>query len=157
MAEVEPWQWIIGTVVTLLLGYLTYRGATFTASRTKEGVERTAEVSAQDSALDAWRELVEPYRQETRDLRDRLTDQVARVDRLVEDHESERKDFNHRLEVQAERVDLLTMQVKHWKRTARVMARFAGQMRDEVLRLGGTIPATPDELLLIQQLDDEDN
>lgn len=161
----EPWQYILGTFVTVLLGYLTYRGARVTADRSREGVHRTADVQESAEAFDAWRELFEP-------MRTRLREQDEELKAIREDLRAERKDrtdkeraderdraaakrsVDQQIERLTERIDTLTLQLNEWKRLAKTIARWAGRLRDEVLRLGGTVPATPEELLTLQAIED---
>ena len=56
------WQLGLGFVGTVLVGWLAYLGAKKTAGAARESVNRTAQVDEQQSALDAWKELLEPYR-----------------------------------------------------------------------------------------------
>ena len=156
----EPWQYALGTVVTLILGYLTYRGGTIQAEKSRQGVDRTADVAEQESALQGWKELLEPYREEVREVRKELRqerDDRARQEReAASEREREKQVVARQLENLTERVEFLSLQLKHWKSLARVMARWATSLRDEVLRLGGTLPAEPQELLAMQAIIDAD-
>lgn len=153
MDGLAPWQYAgltaLGLMGTVVVAYLGYLGARFTASASKEGATRATDVDAQESALNAWQELLAPYRDEVTALR-------ARVVAGEEKSEEERAAFQQQITLLTERIDFLAHQLRHWKRLARVMARWATQLRDQVLTLGGELPATPDELLLIQSLDDDD-
>lgn len=152
------WETALGAVVTVLGSFLLYRGVKFTADRAKQGTERSADVDAQQSALEAWKELVEPYRREVAELRAEL--RAEREDRLTaerrdaKDREAAKAKVDAELDRLRERVDLLTIQLGEWKRLARTIARWATALRDEVLRLGGTVPATPEELLTLQAIEE---
>lgn len=139
---------ILGVAGTGIAGWLALKGATRTASASKEAAAQATQATAQDSALKAWESLLEPYRQEVSQLRERL----EASDRK---HEAQREVTEQQIAKMTERIDFLTLQLEHWKRLAKVIARWATNLRDQVLSLGGTVPATPDELLLIQSLDDD--
>lgn len=166
MPDFSQWQWILGTIVTGLLGYLTYRGSKVQARASKDSGVRTSQVDEQQSALDAWKELLDPYRAEVARLSSELI--AERKNRL----EMERKNTESRIEdkrfslsllaktnrtlaEQAKQIEAQATQIEHWTRLARTIAKFAVQMRDEVIRLGGTAPATPKELLFIQSAEED--
>lgn len=149
MAGVEPWQAILGAFVTLAGSYLVYKGVKATAAASKGAADRTSDVTAQDSALRAWEAINKPLIERVEWLEGRMLE-------AEEKSEREREDFQSQITKLMERVDFLTIQLQHWKRLAKVMARWATTLRDQVLSLGGTVPATPEELLLIQSLDDDD-
>lgn len=145
----QPWQYILGTFVTLVLGYLTYRGGTIQAEKSREGVARTADVSEQESALQAWQAMNEPLMKRVDWLEGRMKSTEAR-------HEKERLDFQSQIREMTENIEKQANQLRHWKSLARVIARWATTLRDEVLRLGGTLPAEPEELLTLQAIIDAD-
>ena len=161
MGGVQPWQLALGTLVSVLTAILVYRGARITADRSKEGSLRSSEVDEQQSALTAWKDLLEPYQTEVRQLRtDLTTERQAR-------QEQERRDIEDRANAKAQvdgqiaelnrRITSLTSQVAEWKRLARTIARWATTMRDEILRLNGTVPATPDELLTLRAIEESED
>lgn len=141
--------YVLGFVGTVVAAWLLYRGGGTQARNAKHAAEQTTHVDAQDSALRAWETLLEPYREEVAALRLEISEE--RATRAREARENEQ-----RFHAMDERIQFLTLQVRHWKRLAKVIARWATTLRDQVLTLGGTVPATPDELLLIQSLDDDD-
>lgn len=155
----EPWQYVLGSVVAVLLGYLTYRGGLIQAAKASEGVARSADVAEQESALQGWKDLLEPYRVEVREVRTELTkerqDRAAKERQDAEDRAREKALVQKQMAEMAESIEALKGEVRRWKSLARVIARWATTLRDQVLTLGGTVPATPDELLLIQVLDDD--
>lgn len=138
---------VLTAAVSVLLAYLTLVGARYTAARAKEGVEVTAGVQAQDSALKAWDSLLQPYRDEVRMLR---ADQQAERERS----------FNAQQKTDAEilalreKVLALSGELGEWKRVARVIAKWAIPMRDRLLRLGEEIDPAPEELLTLQAIED---
>lgn len=151
--DVEVWKVLLGAAVTLAGSWLLYKGVVRTASAAKDGVQQTTQVDAQQSALDAWQELLQPYRDEVAVLRaDLAAERTARA----QQHEAERKAREAQVTRLTERIDLLTLQLTEWKRLARVIARWATTLRDELIRQGGTVPATPEELLTLQAIDDAD-
>lgn len=158
MGDIEGWKWAVGTVVTLIGTYFLWKGVRYTADRARSGVDRTAEVDEQQSALDAWKELVTPYREEVVALRAELTNERAerlakeRMDRV--DREAAAERIQTQMAALTERIDLLTLQLNEWKRLAKTIARWATRLRDEVLRLGGEVPATPDELLTLRAIEE---
>lgn len=137
---------IITALVTIVGSWLVFRGAKRTADASKAASENTSRVDAQASALDAWRELLDPYREEVRVVNKRLDQVNARLDGAHAELDAQRKMVNR-----------LQLELAHWQRLAKVIARWATTLRDQVISLGGRVPATPDELLVIQALDaDED-
>lgn len=161
MDQFHWWQPVLGALATVVVAYLAYLGARATAAGAKAGVDRTSDVAAQESALSAWQELLEPYRAEVRGLRASLQeerDQRAARDRVAEERRLEReRAVQSQMDKLSERIEVLTIELGHWKRLAKVIARWATTLRDQVLTLGGQVPATPDELLLIQSIDTDDD
>lgn len=153
MGDVELWKAVLALVGSLAGAYLLYRGAIRTAGSAKEGVQQTAQVDAQQSAIDAWQELLQPYRDEVATLRTDLD--TERTQRRAAEAK-ERKERAEQVARLTERIDLLNLQLTEWKRLARVIARWATTLRDELIRQGGTVPATPEELLTLQAIDDVD-
>jgi predicted RNase H-like nuclease (RuvC/YqgF family) len=158
--EGQPWQYVLGTIVTVFLGYLTYRGAKITADRAREGNNRTADVNEQQSALDAWKSLTQPTLQEVDRLRTELKterdERIAKERRDEKDRAAAKKLVQEQMDALNRRIDSLTQQLTEWKRLAQTIARWASRLRDEVLRLGGTVPATPEELLVLQAIEDSE-
>jgi septal ring factor EnvC (AmiA/AmiB activator) len=166
-----PWQAILFALVSLALGWLTYRGVKLTANKAKEGSQRSTAVAEQESALNAWQamatEMVDPIRKELKASRDDA-EQLRREldDERKERKEREKADERDRAEAKRlvaeqmtelqEQVDKLRDEVKVWKRVAQTIARWATALRDEVLRLGGTVPATPEELLTLNAIQDHE-
>lgn len=134
---------------TIVCGYFLLRGSKFTATKAKEGVEQASQVDAQQSALDAWEKLLQPYLDEVDKLRKQVTDM-----KFAQDAEHERRE--EQVIRLTERIDTLILQLSEWKRLARVIARWATTLRDELIRQGGQVPATPEELLTLQAIDDAD-
>jgi predicted RNase H-like nuclease (RuvC/YqgF family) len=138
---------LLVTVGSCIGAFLVYKGGTFTAAKAKEGSDATASVSAQDSALKAWEGLLTPYRDEVASLR-------QEVAALTADLREERKERAAENLQQRERIGLLTTELGEWKRVAKVIAKWAMAMRDELLRQGGVVPATPEELVVLNSIDD---
>lgn len=161
MGGVQPWQLALGTLVSVLTAILVYRGARITADRSKEGSLRSSEVDEQQSALTAWKDLLEPYQTEVRQLRtDLTTERQARQEqerRDIEDRANAKAQVDGQIEELNRRITSLTSQVAEWKRLARTIARWATTMRDEILRLNGTVPATPDELLTLRAIEESED
>ncbi|MBS45281.1 MAG: hypothetical protein CMH83_19355 [Nocardioides sp.] len=161
----ETLQYILAALGSLAAAVLLYKGTQFTAARAKEGVERSADVNAQTSALNSISGYNEQLREDNAGLRERLDkveqrlddettarrDQQRAHDRELEGERRAREEQVTRL---TERIDLLTLQLTEWKRLARVLARWGTALRDQVLTLGGTVPATPEELLTLQAIED---
>jgi chromosome segregation ATPase len=159
MGDVAPWQWAVGTVVTLVGLYLTYRGALKTAEASKSSTNKATDQAAQDSALKAWEQLLQPYRDEVKLVRQELADERReRAEQAAADaleRAEEKRKVQQKMDRLTERIDVLTIEVKHWKTMAKAIARWATTLRDQVLTLGGTVPQIPDELLIAGLLDDE--
>lgn len=157
-ADIELWKLAVGSIVTLVGAWLLYRGGRFTATSSQAGAEKAAHVGAQESALKAWESLLKPYREEVEQLRRELKDE--RDDRAEQEARVERRRVEAKAEVDEQiagmhrAMDGLSAQVGEWKRLAQTIARWATRLRDEVLRLGGTVPATPEELLTLQAIED---
>ena len=161
MAGVEPWQVIATGLVTIAVAYLGLLGARATATRAKEGVLRTVDVSAQESALQAWQAMVKPLQEETARLsRELSTERQSRLEkeRADEKDRAEQKQLiSEQMEVLTEKVELLRVEVRHWKAMAKAIARWATTLRDQVISLGGSVPTIPDEILVAQLLDERDD
>lgn len=154
------WQAILATLGTLGAGYLVYLGARFQALRASAGSAATTEVQAQDSALKAWEGLLQPYIDEVKRVRTELTtereERAAKERKDAEDRSYEKRLVQQQLSAQQEQIDKLRSEVQVWKRVAQTIARWATALRDEVLRLGGTVPATPEELLTLNAIQDRE-
>jgi hypothetical protein len=154
------WQAALAVLGTFITAYFLWLGARYTASKSAEGQKATTEVAAADSALKAWQGLLEPYIAEVARVRTELT--AEREERAVKDRrdEEDRADakrlVTQQMEALQDQVDKLRDEVKVWKRVAQTIARWATTLRDEVLRLGGTVPATPDELLTLQAIQEHE-
>ena len=138
----------IGAAATILVGFLTYLGVRRQASAAKAGAaQQTAQVQA-DTAVQAWQELLEPYRAEVALVRGELAT-------LRADHDAEliRLGEEHRAELLAFRVELktLTDQVTRWKRLARANARVAMKLWDLLVAAGIDVPEMADDLVLVQE------
>lgn len=158
LGDVELWKIIVGTVGTVAVGWFVLVGARHTANTSKAGAEQTSHVNAQESALQAWESLLQPYRDEVATLRAELKDE--REDRATQQTRIERRrieakaDSDEQMAVMRRQIEDLSSQVGEWKRLAKTIARWATTLRDEVLRLGGTVPVTPEELLTLQAIED---
>ncbi len=142
--------YLITGVVTLIGAWLVYKGGKRTSETAKAATDGATRTDAQHSALEAWQHLLDPYISEVDRLRARITDEH---NKRMEHEESTRE----ALEIQRQQIDDLRQNLATWQRVAKTIARWATALRDEVLRLGGTVPATPDELLTLQALDDADD
>lgn len=144
----------IVTAGSVVGSILLWRGAKFTADRSTEASRQATTVDAQEAAVNAWKELLEPYREEVARMRSELADVREELAGERTDRAAAQRVTDGEVERLQERVGLLTVQLSEWKQMARVISRWATRLRDEVLRLGGTVPATPDELLVLQAIDD---
>jgi predicted nucleic acid-binding Zn-ribbon protein len=138
----------IGAIATMVAAYLGYLGYRRTATGAKAASDITAAQAQMAAALAAWESLLEPYKEEVAVLRAEL--RTERQERAVHERSTSQQLREHRREMDALRDEVAT-----WQRVARTIARWATQLRDELLRMGGTIPATPEELLTLQALDDQ--
>lgn len=135
---------------TILVAYLGYKGAKFTASRAQEGVKQTSQVDAQESALIAWQALLKPYQERVAQLEiDLDTEREARA--------RQASAISAEQDTQRETMRRLQSEVTRWQGVAKTIARWALQLRDEVVRLGGTVPMTPEELLTLQAIEDRND
>lgn len=156
--DIEAWKLILGSVTTIAAAWLVYRGATRTASASRAGATQTSHVAAQESALKAWEGLLQPHIEEVARLRTELRDE--REERAEHDRRVERRRIEAKSEVDEQMAEMdrkmaaLSAQVGEWKRLAQTIARWATRLRDEVLRLGGEVPATPEDLLTLQAIED---
>ena len=147
---------IIAAVASIVGAWFLYKGAQKTTASARAGSEQASAVTERAEVLDAWKELVDPLRLEVRNVRQDMTEMRNEHAAALAAERAERTRLQSQITSLNERVDFLQLQLQHWKRLARVMARWATTLRDQVLTLGGTVPATPEELLLIQSLDDDD-
>lgn len=152
------WVAIIGAVVTLAVGYLTYKGARHTAAASTAVAEEAADSTEQDRAVDAWRSMVTtllgPLEQRVADLtRDLETERKVRRDSSTE-HRRQLRSLRQELDQATHRLDQTLLELEEWRRVAKTLARWGSTLRDEVLRLGGTVPATPEELLTLHMIEE---
>lgn len=156
--NIEPWQLILGFVGTVIVAGLGYLGATRTAAASKAGATQTSHVNAQESALQAWESLLQPYRDEVelvrRELREERDDRAEHEKRIERRRIEAKAEVDEQMDDMRREIALLSAQVGEWKRLAQTIARWATRLRDEVLRLGGTVPATPEELLTLRAIED---
>lgn len=136
-------------IASVVGSWLLYKGAQKTAAASRAGAQHVAASEERAEVMQAWKDLTAPLQAEVTRLHQRLTDVETK-------RAEEQRAMQAQITTLTERVDFLQVQLQHWKRLARVIARWATTLRDQVLSLGGTVPATPDELLLIQSLDDDD-
>jgi len=157
----EVYAAIVAAIATVLVAWLALKGAGRTAAASKAASSEQAKVDAQESALQAWKDLLQPTIDEVerlrRDQKIQAEERAAKDAAEAKEREEKAAEIQQQILRLSERIDFLTMQLKHWKRLAKVIARWATTLRDQVLTLGGTVPATPEEMLLIQSLDDEDD
>lgn len=153
-------QAALGLVGAVVVAYLTYRGVAYQAKASREANRDTATVSEQQTVLKTLESmtlnLLQPHIDEAARMRKRVEEMERAQEGEREERERKAAAVQEQLRKQSERIDVLTVELGHWKRLARVIARWATTLRDQVISLGGTIPATPNELLLIQSIDDED-
>ncbi|NUO57302.1 MAG: hypothetical protein HOV78_11600 [Hamadaea sp.] len=142
----------VGSVVGAVLIYL---GARVTATRSKEAATQATAVDAQESAVQAWQGLNEPLMKRIDWLEKRMTEADARHDRDRKAAEVERQQFQREIVGLKRALTKVQDEVHTWQRLAKVIARWATKLRDEVIRLGGDLPTTPGELLLVQALEDD--
>lgn len=145
------WVAIIGGLVTLGVGYLTYKGARHTGAAATAVATEANDSTEQDRAVDAWRSMVTTL----------LGPLEARVAQLTDDLDTERSarqasstEHRRKLREQGARLDQTLAELEEWRRVARTLARWGSTLRDEVLRLGGTVPATPEELLTLHMIEE---
>lgn len=158
LKDIELWKAVLALLGTALVVLGGYFGATRTAAASRAGATQTSHVAAQESALQAWESLLQPYRDEVDLVRKEL--RAEREDRAEHEKHIERRrieakaDVDEQMDKMRDEIAGLSAQVGEWKRLAQTIARWATRLRDEVLRLGGTVPATPEELLTLQAIED---
>lgn len=130
--------YILGSAVTLLVGYLGYLGVKQQARAAKAGTDNSTAKAETAHAMDTLRELIDPLREE------------------LAEHRQAVKGLREEVRAATERVDKLSREVHRWKAAARALAAWGVTLRDELLRLGGHVPAEPDEMALLRVLDDDD-
>ena len=140
---------LVTALGALAVGGFGYLGVTRQTRAAKAATDRATRKEDRDSALKAWEDLLDPYRDEVKQLREELAEE-----RAARQEQQRRVDAEQRS--QRTMIEDLTDQVKTWQRVAKTIARWATSLRDEVLRLGGTVPATPEELLTLQAIDHND-
>jgi predicted RNase H-like nuclease (RuvC/YqgF family) len=142
---------LIGGVVTLGVAGLGFLGVRYTARSARSANNDTVTASEQATAVKAYESMVNTL---LVPMENRIGQLEGALVRETKARSTEQAKQSKRIEEQKERIDLLNIQLREWKRLAKVIARWATTLRDQVLTLGGQVPATPEELLLIQSLDD---
>lgn len=138
---------LITGVVAVIGSWLVYKGGKRTADASKTAAKDTTRVDAQADALEAWKALLKPVQEELETVR-----QALNKERSDRNEESER--ITDEQAAQRRQMERLQSEVTRWQQVAKTIARWATQLRDEVLRLGGSVPATPEELLTLQAIDE---
>jgi predicted RNase H-like nuclease (RuvC/YqgF family) len=147
---------IVAALASIIGAWFLYKGAQKTTAAARAGSEQAAAVDDRADVMQAWKDLNAPLQAEVTRLHARQTELEQQQIAERQAAAAEARRMQAQITTLTERVDFLQVQLQHWKRLARVMARWATTLRDQVLTLGGTVPATPEELLLIQSLDDDD-
>ncbi|HEY0889382.1 MAG TPA: hypothetical protein VGE38_07215 [Nocardioides sp.] len=145
---------LLGAIPTIVVAYFAYRGAIGTSRDASKVATAENDTTQQDKAVEAWRSMVEtmlnPMQQRITELQTDLNAERAAREAAGEQHRRE-------LDRHAETVRNLTRELDEWRRVARVLAKWGTALRDEVLRLGGTVPMTPEELLTLHAIEDRGN
>lgn len=141
---------IIAAVATLGAGWLAYKGAVQTRAASKTVAKVDADPTDNDRAIDAWRSMVQTLLVPLQQRIEALDRDLAAERTTSAAHGREIRELNRRLRHALRELD-------EWRRAARTLARWGTALRDEVVRLGGKIPATPAELLTLQLLEDRDD
>lgn len=149
-------QGIAAAVASVLVALLAYLGARSQSRAAKSATDHTTRKDAQESALDAWERLITPTLEEVERLRGELDAVRGDLDTEREDRKKQQSLTEQEQASQRTMIQDLTDQVATWQRVAKTIARWATSLRDEVLRLGGTVPATPEELLVLGMLDEHE-
>lgn len=144
---------LVGSAVTIAVAVLGFLGVRYTARSARAANADTVTVSEQENAVKAYESMVNTLLEPLKGRVDELEEALVQ-ERRARQHEQ--KNLLTRIEEQRERIDLLQIQLREWKRLAKVIARWATTLRDQVISLGGTVPTTPEELLIIQSIDDPD-
>lgn len=155
---------IIGGVALIVVAFLSLLAVRSQVRASREANADTVTASEQETAVQALESmtmnLLQPYRDEVDRLRKELAaDREAQARRDAEDQivrNRKEREVSERITKQSERIDLLTIEVRHWKAMAKAIARWATTLRDQVIALGGSVPTIPDELLMAQLLDEDD-
>lgn len=145
---------ILGAIPTIIVAYLAYKGAVGTSRDASKVATAENDTTQQDRAVDAWRSMVETL---LGPLEKRITELQADLDTERSARESAGRQHTLELQRHAQTVQALTRELDEWRRVARVLAKWGTALRDEVLRLGGTVPATPEELLTLHAIEDRGN
>lgn len=144
---------LVGSAVTIVVAVLGLLGVRYTARSARAANADTVTVSEQEGAVKAYESMVNTLLEP---LRERVEELAGELDEERKARRQEQKNLRARIEEQKERIDLLQIQLREWKRLAKVIARWATALRDQVISLGGQVPTTPEELLIIQSIDDPD-
>lgn len=142
----------IVTLGSVAVPYFGYRGLKYTrqASVTANAEEVAAQQQAQSDEQEqkrfrqAWPELLDSVRTE---LVEPLREELDR-------ERQARKALAKKVDEQGDRITSLSSEVTRWRRTARALARWGVTLRQQVIALGGTAPADPDELELLHAIED---
>lgn len=140
------WQALLGALGTAAAGMLAWLGVKATANAARHATDTTAHSTEQQQVLEAWKALVAP-----------LSERVETLGRELAEERNARQELQRsstaRMQEQDRKLAAVTRDLDEWKRVARVLAKWGTTLRDQVLSLGGTVPATPEELLTLQALD----
>lgn len=135
---------LIAALSAVVVAWIGYLGIKSTRSAAQNA---PASAPGPEAALAGWQAAVAEFNDTVRKLRreqDQDRERRAEHDRAVDEE----------LTRQREQIEQLRGEVATWQRVAKTIARWATALRDEVLRLGGTVPATPEELLTLQAIED---
>lgn len=146
-------QAVVGVIGTIAVAFFAFLGVRSQSRAAQTATDRASRKEERDSALEAWERLIEPTLKEVERLRSELAEE--RAARLAQQDETQQRQDRADQEQRSLKtmIEDLTDQVQTWQRVAKTIARWATSLRDEVLRLGGTVPATPEELLTLQAID----
>jgi chromosome segregation ATPase len=133
----------LGALGLIGAAYLAYLGTRRQAAGAKEASSESSAQRSQDRALKAWEDLLAPHIDELKRLRAR---DVAR------------DEHDRQVDVQLRGLRLRVVQLERENDTllsmARVIARWAVRLRNQVEKLGGDPGDVPHELETLQAIED---
>lgn len=139
--------YVISGVVALIVAYLGLLGIRDQTRTARASSDSTTQGKDTDSALAAWESLLQPYKDEVKELRGEV--KTLREDAVKSrDRETDRD----------KKIAALTEELHRWQQVAKTIARWAVTMRDQLRSLGHEVPAEPDELmtlLIVSDVDDQ--
>lgn len=150
LGSADPLQVILTSAVAIAGSYLLYRGTRRQADTAQQASTSATRVDEQESALQAWKDLLAPLQQQVAVQAQEIAADRATRKKEREEWEAREAEILRRQERLSAELAAVRRDLGHWKRMAKAIAKWALALRDQVIALGGNAPSHPEELLLMQ-------